>query len=264
MAEIVGVRFRKAGRVHYFDPADIDLQINDGVIIETNRGLELGRVVIAPRQVSANEVKEPLKPIVRKAEPSDIERAQELESKVEEALIECGKQIAELKLPMKLIFAEYNVDGSWLTFFFSADQRVDFRDLVRRLTKLCKVRVEMRQVGTRDVAKLIGGFGQCGRPLCCASFISKFDPVSIKMVKEQGLPLNPTKLSGVCGRLMCCLGYENEQYRAIKAKLPRKGQRVSTAMGEATVVGSNVLKETVMVELESQVTMELPLSEVAC
>ena len=263
MAEIVGVRFRRAGKVYYFDPAGIDLQINDGVIVETSRGLELGRVVIAPRQVLASEVKEPLKPIMRKAEPDDIERAQELESKADEALIECGKLIDELKLPMKLIFAEYNVDGSRLTFSFSAEERVDFRELVRQLTRLFKVRVELRQVGTRDEAKLIGGFGRCGRPLCCMSFISEFDPVSIKMAKEQDLPLNPMKISGVCGRLMCCLGYESEQYRAVKAKLPRMGQRVSTTMGEATVVGSNPLKETVLVELESQATMELPLSEVS-
>ncbi len=263
MAEIVGVRFRRAGKVYYFDPAGIDLQINDGVIVETSRGLELGRVVIAPRQVLASEVKEPLKPIMRKAEPSDIERAQELESKADEALIECGKLIDELKLPMKLIFAEYNVDGSRLTFSFSAEERVDFRELVRQLTRLFKVRVELRQVGTRDEAKLIGGFGRCGRPLCCMSFISEFDPVSIKMAKEQDLPLNPMKISGVCGRLMCCLGYESEQYRAVKAKLPRMGQRVSTTMGEATVVGSNPLKETVLVELEGQATMELPLSEVS-
>jgi len=263
MADIVGVRFRRAGKVYYFDPAGIDLQINDGVIVETSRGLELGRVAIAPRQVLASEVKEPLKPIMRRAEPGDIERAQELESKAEEALIECGKLIDELKLPMKLIFAEYNVDGSRLTFSFSAGERVDFRELVRQLTRLFKVRVELRQVGTRDEAKLIGGFGRCGRPLCCMSFISEFDPVSIKMAKEQDLPLNPMKISGVCGRLMCCLGYENEQYRAVKAKLPRRGQRVSTTMGEATVVGSNPLKETVLVELESQATMELPLSEVS-
>jgi len=263
MAEIVGVRFRRAGKVYYFDPAGIDLQINDGVIVETSRGLELGRVAIAPRQVLANEVKEPLKPIMRRAEPDDIERAQELEGKAEEALIECGKLIGELQLPMKRIFAEYNFDGSRLTFLFSAEERVDFRELVRRLTRLFQVRVELRQVGTRDEAKLIGGFGRCGRPLCCMSFISEFAPVSIKMAKEQDLPLNPMKISGACGRLMCCLGYESAQYRAVKAKLPRMGQRVSTTMGEATVVGSNPLKETVLVELENQATTELPLSEVS-
>ena len=263
MAEIVGIRFKRAGKVYYFDPADIDLEVNDHVIVETSRGLELGRVVIAPRQVLANEVTGPLKPVIRKAEPEDVERAQELEGKVEVALIECGRLIGELQLPMKLITAEYNLDGSRLTFLFSAEKRVDFRELVRQLTKQFKARVELRQVGTRDEAKLMGGFGRCGRPLCCMSFISGFDPVSIKMAKEQNLPLNPMKISGVCGRLMCCLGYESEQYRKMKEKLPKVGQQVSTAMGEATVVGSNPLKETVLVELESQATVELPLSEVS-
>ncbi|MFC1915634.1 stage 0 sporulation family protein [Chloroflexota bacterium] len=263
MAEIVGIRFRKTGKVYYFDPAGIDLEIDDHVIVETNRGPELGRVVIAPRQVLASEVTGPLKPVMRKAEPDDVKRAQELEDKVEEALIECGKIIGELQLPMKLLSAEYNLDGSRLTFLFSAEERVDFRELVRRLAKHFKVKVELRQVGTRDGAKLIGGFGRCGRPLCCMSFISEFDPVSIKMAKEQNLPLNPMKISGVCGRLMCCLGYENKQYHAMKEKLPKVGQKVSTKMGEATVVGSNPLKETVLVELESEATVELPLDDVS-
>ena len=261
--KIVGIRFRKAGRVYYFDPTDIDLEISDYVIVETSRGLELGRVVIAPRQVLANEITGPLKPVKRKAEPDDVERVQELEEKAEEALIECGKMIGELQLTMKLISAEYNLDGSRLTFLFSAEERVDFRELVRRLTKQFKAKVELRQVGTRDEAKLMGGFGRCGRPLCCMSFISEFDPVSIRMAKDQDLPLNPMKISGVCGRLMCCLGYESEQYRAMKEKLPKVGQQVATPMGDAKVVGSNPLKETVLVELESEATVELPLSEVS-
>ena len=263
MAEIVGVRFKRAGKVYYFDPAGIDLEVNDHVVVETSRGLELGRVVIAPRQVLASEVTGPLRHVVRKAEPEDVERTQELEAKTEEALIECGKLIGELQLPMKLLTAEYNLDGSRLTFLFSAEERVDFRELVRRLTKHFKVRVELRQVGSRDEAKMLGGFGRCGRPLCCMSFISEFAPVSIKMAKEQDLPLNPMKISGVCGRLMCCLSYESEQYHIMKEKLPKVGQRVSTTMGEATVVGSNPLKETVLVELESQAKVELPLSEVS-
>jgi len=263
MAEIVGIRFKKAGKVYYFGPAGIDLEINDHVIVETSRGPELGRVVIAPRQVLASEVTGPLKPVMRKAEPDDVKRVEELEGKVEEALIECGKMIGELQLPMKLLSAEYNLDGSRLTFLFSAEERVDFRELVRRLIKYFKVKVELRQVGTRDEAKLIGGFGRCGRPLCCMSFISEFDPVSIRMAKEQDLPLNPMKISGVCGRLMCCLGYESEQYHAMKEKLPKVGQKVSTRMGEATVVGSNPLKETVLVKLESEATVELPLNDVS-
>ena len=261
--KIVGIRFKRAGKVYYFDPAGIDLEINDYVIVETSRGQELAKVVIAPRQVLANEATGPLKPVMRKAEPGDVKHAEELENKAEKALIECGKMIGELQLPMKLLSAEYNLDGSRLTFLFSAEERVDFRELVRQLTKQFKVRVELRQVGTRDEAKLIGGFGRCGRPLCCMSFISEFDPVSIRMAKDQDLPLNPMKISGVCGRLMCCLGYESEQYRAMKEKLPKVGQQVSTSMGEAKVVGSNPLKETVLVELESEATVELPLSEVS-
>jgi cell fate regulator YaaT (PSP1 superfamily) len=264
MAEqIIGVRFKTAGKVYYFDPAGLDLEVNDHVIVETSRGQELGKVAIAPREAAAGEINEPLKPVLRKAEPEDILHAQELEAKAEEALIQCGEMIEELQLPMKLLSADYNIDGNRLSFLFSAEQRVDFRELVRRLTKQFKTKVELRQVGTRDEAKLIGGFGRCGRPLCCMSFISEFDPVSIRMAKDQSLPLNPMKISGVCGRLMCCLGYENEQYRAMKEKMPRVGQQISTAMGDATVVGSNPLKETVLVQLESEATVELPLSEVS-
>jgi len=262
MADIVGVRFKRAGRIYYFDPAGIELEVNDYVVVKTVHGLELGQVVIAPRQVLASELTEPLKPVVRKAEPEDIERVQELEDKEREALAECAKLIAKLNLSMKLISAEYNLDGNHLTFFFSADERVDFRDLVRELTSRFKIRVELRQVGPRDGAKLIGGFGRCGRPLCCMSFLGEFAPVSIRMAKEQNLPLNPMKISGACGRLLCCLVYENEQYRNMKEKMPKEGQQVSTPMGVASVVGSNPLKETVLVELESKATVELCLSEV--
>jgi cell fate regulator YaaT (PSP1 superfamily) len=262
MAEIVGIRFKRAGRVYYFDPAGNELEVNDYVVVKTARGLELGRVVIAPTQVLASEVTEPLKPVVRKAEPKDIERAQEFEDKEGEALAECGKLIAKLGLPMKLLGAEYNFDGSRLTFFFSATERVDFRELVRELNKRFKVRIELRQLGPRDEAKVVGGFGRCGRPLCCMDFLTEFSPVSIKMAKEQDLPLNPLKISGVCGRLLCCLAYESEQYHAMKERLPKPGQWVSTAMGPAEVVGSNPLKETVLVELESQATVELPLSDI--
>jgi cell fate regulator YaaT (PSP1 superfamily) len=263
MADIVGIRFKKAGKVYYFDSAGIELEVGDHVVVKTSRGMELGHVVIAPGQVLASEIDESLRPVMRKAEPEDIKRAEELDAKVEEALIECGNVIGELQLPMKLLSAEYNLDGNRLMFLFSAEERVDFRELVRRLTGKFKVRVELRQVGSRDEAKLIGGFGRCGRPLCCMSFLSEFTPVSIKMAKEQDLPLNPMKISGTCGRLMCCLAYEGEQYRIMKEKMPKVGQRVSTHMGEATVVGSNPLKETVLVELESEATVELPLSQVS-
>jgi len=263
MADIVGIRFKKAGRVYYFDPADIDLAVNDYVVVKTSRGLELGQVVIAPEQVLDSELAEPLKPVIRKAEPEDIEQAQELEAKSAEALAECGQWIDKLKLPMKLLAAEYNLSGSRLTVFFSAAERVDFRELVKELANHFKVRVELRQVGPRDEAKLVGGFGRCGYPLCCISFLDEFNPVSIRMAKEQDLPLNPMKISGVCGRLMCCLSYESEIYRSMRDRLPKKGQQVSTSTGLATVVAGNPLKETVMVELESGATVELPLSEIA-
>jgi len=262
MADIVGIRFKKAGKVYYFDPAGIDLEVNDWVVVKTTRGPELGQVIIAPGQVLDSELTEPLKTVIRKAEPEDINREQELEQKSIEALAECSKWIAKLHLPMKLLTAEYNLSGSRLTFYFSAVKRVDFRELVRELTNHLKVRVELRQVGPRDEAKLVGGFGRCGRPLCCKSFLSEFEPVSIRMAKEQDLPLNPMKISGVCGRLMCCLGYECEVYHAMRDKLPKKGQQVSTTMGVATVVAGNPLKETVMVELESGAMVELALNEI--
>jgi len=262
VAEIVGIRFKRAGRVYYFDSAGIELEVNDWVVVKTTRGLELGYVVISPKQVLDSEVTEPLKPVVRKADPEDIKRAQEFEIKGREALAECGEMIAKLRLPMKLLSAEYDLSGKCLTFFFSAEERVDFRELVKELTNHLKVRVELRQVGPRDETKLIGGFGRCGRPLCCMSFLSDFNPVSIKMAKEQDLPLNPMKISGICGRLMCCLGYESELYHLMRERMPKAGQQVATSMGGAKVVGCNPLKETVLVELESGATIELPLGEI--
>jgi len=263
MANIAGIRFKRAGKVYYFDAGDIALNPGDYAVVKTSRGMELGHVVIAPCQILAGESEEALSPVVRKAEPEDVAKAEELDARAEEALIECGKIISELQLPMKLLSAEYSLDSGRLTFLFSAEERVDFRELVRRLTGTFKVRVELRQVGSRDEAKLLGSFGRCGRQLCCASFLTEFTPVSIKMAKEQDLPLNPMKISGACGRLMCCLAYEGEQYRAMKEKMPKVGQRVSTRMGEATVVGNNPLKETVLVELDSEATVELPLAEVS-
>ncbi|GAF93715.1 unnamed protein product, partial [marine sediment metagenome] len=263
MANIVGIRFKKAGKVYYFDAAELELAAGDLVVVKTSRGTELGNVVVPPGQIPSGESEENLSPVLRLVEPEDIQQAQELEIKAKDAMVECAKMIEELNLPMKLLTAEYNLDASRLTFLFSAEERVDFRDLVRRLTGRFKVRVELRQVGTRDEAKLLGSFGRCGRPLCCTSFLTEFSPVSIKMAKEQDLPLNPMKISGACGRLMCCLAYEGEMYRAMKAKMPKSGQRVSTQMGEATVVGCNTLKETVLVQLESEARVELPLDQVS-
>ncbi len=263
MTETVGVRFKRIGRVYYFDPAGIDLDLNDWVVVETEHGIEVGRVVISPKQVLSSEITAPLKPVLRKAEEEDIRQREESEDKETEALDICQKMAHQFNLPMKLLAAEYNPDGTRLTIYFSAEGRVDFRDLLKELTNTFKTRIELRQLGSRDKARLLGGVGKCGRPLCCATFLSEFNPVTIKMAKEQALPLNPMKISGVCGRLLCCLSYEYEQYRIMKEKLPASGQRVSTPMGLATVVGGNPLRETVIVQLESQATVELPVEQVS-
>lgn len=262
MAEIVGVRFRKSGRIYHFDPAGMALKLGDNVVVETSNGLGLGRAVVFTTTEAAGELADPLKPVVRLAAPEDIQRASRLCGKEAEALDETGKLVAKLGLPMKLISAEYNLDASHLTVFFSAEGRVDFRELVRELSHNLKVRVELRQVGPRDETKLLGGFGRCGREHCCATFLDEFFPVSIKMAKVQDLPLNPMKISGVCGRLLCCLGYECEQYRAIKEKMPREGQRVMTEAGPAVVVGHNTLEENILVEYETGVRLEVPAARV--
>ncbi len=262
MSETVGVRFHQASKVYYFDAADIPLEINDDVVVETSRGYELGKVVIAPKQVIHSEITEPLKPVIRKAQADDIAKAQRQQERATNAIAKCREIIERLNLPMKPISAQYNLDGSHLTLFFSAEKRVDFRELVRELSRNLKTRVELRQVGARDEAKLCGGLGKCGFPLCCTTFLSEFAPVSIKMAKEQYMALNPMKTSGICGRLLCCLGYEYEQYRAMKEKMPQLRQDVSTALGKAKVVGINPIKETVSVELETGITVELPLGQI--
>jgi cell fate regulator YaaT (PSP1 superfamily) len=263
MVEVVGIRFKRVGRVYYFDPAGVELEVGNWVVVETARGMEAGWVVIAPKQVLASELAEPLKPVLRKAEVEELRQMEEFRSREQEALATCEAKVAQFNLPMKLLSAEHNLDGSRLTFYFTAVGRVDFRELVRDLAATFKTRVELRQVGPRDEAKMMGGFGPCGRPLCCSSFLCEFNPVSIRMAKEQDVPLSPAKISGVCGRLLCCLSHESEQYREMKEKLPQVGQRVYTSLGEATVVGCNPLKETVMIQLESEVVVELPLAEVA-
>jgi len=262
MPEIAGVRFHQAGKVYYFDAAGIPLEVNNDVVVETSRGQELGKVVISPKQVIFSEITEPLKPIIRKAQAEDIEKAQQQQEKATNAIAKCRELVEKFNLPMKPISAQYNLDGSHLTIFFSAEKRVDFRELVRELSRNLKTHVELRQVGARDEAKLIGGLGKCGFPLCCTTFLSEFEPVSIKMAKEQDIALNPMKTSGICGRLLCCLGYEYEQYRAMKEKMPPLRQEVSTALGNAKVVSCNPLKETVTVELETGVTVELPLIQI--
>jgi len=262
MPEIAGVRLHQAGKVYYFDAAGIPLEVNNDVVVETSRGQELGKVVISPKQVIFSEITELLKPIIRKAQAEDIEKAQQQQEKATNAIAKCRELVEKFNLSMKPISAQYNLDGSHLTIFFSAEKRVDFRELVRELSRNLKTHVELRQVGARDEAKLIGGLGKCGFPLCCTTFLSEFEPVSIRMAKEQDIALNPMKTSGICGRLLCCLGYEYEQYRAMKEKMPPLRQEVSTALGNAKVVSCNPLKETVTVELETGVTVELPLSQI--
>lgn len=263
MSKIVGVRLKKAKDVCFFDSGETELKLDDYVVVETARGIELATVTVEPREVAPRLDTEPLKPIIRKAEPEDIRRGGELEAKEREALAECGKLVEKLKLPMKLLSADYDFDGKRVTIHFRSEERVDFRELVRELAGQLKIRVELRQTRPRDEAKAIGGCGRCGRTLCCSGFLTEFAPVSIKMAKVQNLPLNPMKISGVCGRLMCCLVYENEFYQSMKGKMPRDNQRVSTASGMGKVVGNNPLKETVLIELdESQATVELPLNEI--
>ena len=262
MASVVGVRFRTAGKLYHFDPAGIEIKKGDPVVVGTARGEELGWVVVAPRMVPDEEVKEPLKPVLRRASDKDMDNDGERVAKEAEALSECNQLVARLGLNMKPVLAECSLEGNRVTVFFTAEERVDFRELVRELSRKLKSRVEMRQVGPRDETKMVGGYGRCGRPLCCASFLTDFDPVSIKMAKEQNLPLNPMKISGTCGRLLCCLGYEQELYHEIKQKMPKEGQRVSTSQGPGKVLATNPLGETVMVELESGASIALSLSDI--
>jgi len=261
MSEVIGIRFKRAGKIYYFDPSGVIANTNDWVIVETGRGPELGKVVIAPKQVLANELTEPLKPVLRKAAEDDFKKRDDFIVKEHEILENCIRISNKLNLPMKFITAECNLDGTRITVFFSAEGRIDFRDLLKELTSTSKIRIELRQVGPRDEAKLLGGHGKCGLPLCCASFLSEFSPVSIRMAKEQNLPLNPTKISGTCGRLLCCLSYESSQYRALKEKLPPVGQQVTTPMGTGIVVGGNPLKETVSVKLETDTVIEITIEE---
>jgi cell fate regulator YaaT (PSP1 superfamily) len=262
MPEIAGVHFRQRGKIYDFDATAHPVKVGSRVVVDTIHGLELGEVA-AVRTVETLPASEtPLKPVLRLASAEDIKHAADMEAKEGEALAESGRLVARMALPMKLLAAEYNMDGSHLTVFFSSEGRVDFRELVRDLSHNLHVRVELRQIGPRDETKLLGGYGRCGRQLCCSSFLSEFSPVSIKMAKTQDLPLNPMKISGVCGRLLCCLGYECEQYRQIKEKMPREGQRVATDSGVGFVVGSHTLAEEVVVQIETGARIDVPLAKI--
>lgn len=251
MTEIIGIRFNPAGKIYYFAPNGKQLRIGDRVIVETARGIEMGTVSIQNRSVSDDSLKEPLKPILRIATEDDFARVQKNKEKEKEAFRIAVREIEKHKLEMKLIRVEYTFDGSKILFYFTADGRVDFRELVKSLASVFRTRIELRQIGVRDEAKHLGALGICGRFLCCSSFLNDFQPVSIKMAKEQGLSLNPTKISGVCGRLMCCLQYEQNCYDDMLKIMPKAGAVVSTPEGEGTVTDVNLLKGTMKVRFEN-------------
>lgn len=265
MASVIGVRFRNAGKLYYFDPGPFWPTAGDAVIVETVRGVEYGEVVTGVREVSDELIAPPLKPVIRIATPEDAQHQRENEEKETEALELCQKKVAEHKLPMKLVGCEYTFDNSKILFYFTSDKRVDFRVLVKDLAAIFHTRIELRQIGVRDEAKMMGGLGLCGRPVCCATFLGDFQPVSIKMAKEQSLSLNPTKISGVCGRLMCCLKYEEDHYEATRKRMPRVGKEVITPDGNGVVVDLNILKETVRVRIpkgDGTEQKDYPLEEV--
>ncbi len=251
MIEIIGIRFKNNGKTYYFSPGDTTAQKGDMAVVETARGLECGEVVIEPRQIPESQIVAPLKPVLRIADEEDRKKIEENRQKEKEALGVCQQKIEKHKLDMNLVDVEYTFDGSKILFYFTADGRVDFRELVKDLAGVFRTRIELRQIGVRDEAKMLGGLGICGRPFCCSSFLGDFQPVSIKMAKEQGLSLNPTKISGTCGRLMCCLKYEQESYEELLSLTPKYGAYVKTPSGAGTVIESNLLSGMLKVSLES-------------
>lgn len=263
MPKVVGIRFKKAGKIYYFDPTGFeDLGAGNRVVVETARGQEVGQIVTAPREVPCEEITGKLKGILRRATAWDLSQMEYYRLQEKEALEKCRQKVAKHGLPMKVLTADYNFDGSHLTFYFAAEKRVDFRSLVRELAGMFQARIELRQVGVRDEVKLIDGYGVCGRPLCCATFLTEFRPISIKMAKQQNLPLSPSEISGQCGRLLCCLSYENETYVEIKKKLPRVGENIQTPQGPGKVISVNVIKETLDVVLEeSEIVIEVSARE---
>ena len=258
MKTVVGVRFRNAGKVYFFEPGSYEVKRGTGVIVETARGIEFGTCVNDPYEIEDEQIVSPLKPIMRIATEADVKQAADNRVKEKEAYKTCQQKIMEHGLEMKLIDAEYTFDNSKVLFYFTADGRVDFRELVKDLASVFRTRIELRQVGVRDETKILGGMGICGRPLCCHSYLSDFVPVSIKMAKEQNLSLNPSKISGVCGRLMCCLNNEEEVYEEQNRKLPGAGDYVTTSLGERGIVQStNIFRETVRVLVQNGDEKEL-------
>ncbi len=265
MVNVIGVRFENAGKLYFFDPGELWPTPGDYVLVETSRGVEFGEVVTGIKEIDDSTLQSPLKPVVRIATAEDIQHNKDNKAAQREAYEVCQKKIAEHKLDMKLVSVEYTFDNSKILFYFTANGRVDFRSLVKDLAGVFKTRIELRQIGVRDEAKMLGGLGVCGRPICCGTFLGDFQPVSIKMAKEQNLSLNPTKISGVCGRLMCCLKYEQDQYEATRKKMPKVGKEVITPDGPGVVWDLNIIKETVKVRIQKGDSSELkdfPMEEV--
>lgn len=250
MAIIIGVKFKGAGKVYYFDPDEAILNAGDYVVVETSRGIECGTVTFGNREINDDGLNRPLKKIIRPATAEDIAHLEDNRKKEEKAYGICLKKIIEHNLKMKLVTVEYTFDNNKILFYFTADGRVDFRELVKDLAGIFRTRIELRQIGVRDESKMLGGLGICGREFCCKGFLSDFQPVSIKMAKEQGMSLNPVKISGTCGRLMCCLKYEQEAYSDLLKKTPKIGAYVSTPDGKGTVVDQNLIKGILNVQLQ--------------
>lgn len=261
MYTIIGVRFKQAGKIYYFSPGQLEIELGQRVVVETARGVECGLTVIGPREVSEEEVTQPLKVVQRVANEQDLQRVADNKQREKDAFGICEKKIREHGLPMKLVDVEYTFDLNKIIFYFTADGRIDFRDLVKDLASVFRTRIELRQIGVRDEAKLMGGIGCCGRPLCCATFLGDFEPVSIRMAKEQNLSLNPTKISGICGRLMCCLKYESDCYcgqchkKTPKVQPPQQGGRVVTVDGEGKVISLNQQRRTATILLDNSRTI---------
>lgn len=258
MIDVVGIRFRNTGKIYYFNPKNLELKKGDHVIVETAVGVEYGEVALEKKQVTDDQVKKPVKDIMRKANEKDDQKYAQNQEKEKKAFKTCKEKIAKHGLEMKLIKVEYTFDGKKIMFYFTADGRVDFRELVKDLASVFRTRIELRQVGVRDEAKLIGGIGMCGRELCCSTFLPSFAPVTIKMAKEQNLSLNPTKISGICGRLMCCLKNEQESYEYLNSNLPDVGEKVKTFDGfEGEVTSVNVIKQEVKIVVEEDEEREI-------
>ena len=249
MVKVAGVRFKRAGKIYYFDPDNLEVEEGTHVIVETARGMEFGTVTSGIKEVPESDIVPPLKKIVRIADENDVNQHKENVKKKQRALELCQEKVNKHNLQMKLIDVEYTFDNSKIIFYFTADGRVDFRELVKDLAGVFKMRIELRQIGVRDEAKMVGGIGTCGKPLCCHTWLPEFEPVSIKMAKVQNLSLNPTKISGICGRLMCCLKYENDIYYELRKGMPDVGERVKTVDGIGVVIESNILENKIKVRL---------------